>query len=140
MLRTRPLLVSYVVLLAFTDFLLDESMHIISVSYRLYTMLICIIYICSQLLFAVGTKLELVLTQLACEVAERHESVEGDLLIKPTNEHFWFNRPQLTLFLIHFILFLNAFEISYFFWIWVSFVFDVFMVVSPCHTIHTIFL
>ncbi|CAO2818930.1 unnamed protein product [Amaranthus hypochondriacus] len=76
------------------------------------------------LLFAVGTKLELVLTQLACEVAERHESVEGDLLIKPTNEHFWFNRPQLTLFLIHFILFLNAFEISYFFWIWVQYGFS----------------
>lgn len=116
------------------DLLLEEPKRVISVSYHLYILLICITYICSQLLFAVGTKLELVLTQLASEVAERHESVEGDLLIKPTNEHFWFNRPQFTLFLIHFILFLNAFEISYFFWIWVSFVSDVFMVVSRCLT------
>ncbi|XP_057517488.1 MLO-like protein 1 [Amaranthus tricolor] len=76
------------------------------------------------LLLAVGTKLEHVITKLAHEVAEKHIAIEGDLVVKPSDEHFWFNRPQITLFLIHFILFQNAFEIAYFFWIWVQYGFD----------------
>ena len=73
-----------------------------------------------QLLLAVGTKLEHVITELAHEVAEKHVAIEGELVVKPSDEHFWFNRPQIVLFLIHFILFQNAFEIAFFFWIWVS--------------------
>ncbi|XP_021762740.1 MLO-like protein 1 [Chenopodium quinoa] len=76
------------------------------------------------LLLAVGTKLEHVITELAHEVAEKHVAIEGDLVVKPSDEHFWFSRPQITLFLIHFILFQNAFEIAYFFWIWVQYGFD----------------
>ncbi|KAI3851538.1 hypothetical protein MKX03_012029 [Papaver bracteatum] len=76
------------------------------------------------LLLAVGAKLQHVITQLAHEVAEKHIAVEGDLVVKPSDEHFWFNRPRIILFLIHFILFQNAFEIAFFFWIWVEFGFN----------------
>ncbi|GMJ11298.1 MILDEW RESISTANCE LOCUS O 1 [Hibiscus trionum] len=76
------------------------------------------------LLLAVGTKLEHVIIQLAHEVAERHVAIEGELVVKPSDEHFWFNRPRIVLFLIHFILFQNAFEIAFFFWIWVQYGFD----------------
>ncbi|KAL5703479.1 MLO-like protein 1 [Ranunculus cassubicifolius] len=76
------------------------------------------------LLLAVGTKLEHVITQLAQEVAEKHVAIEGDLVVKPSDEHFWFSRPRIILFLIHFILFQNAFEIAFFFWILVQFGFD----------------
>lgn len=76
------------------------------------------------LLLAVGTKLEHVIAELAHEVAEKHVAIEGDLVVKPSDEHFWFSRPQITLFLIHFILFQNAFEIAYFFWIWVQYGFN----------------
>nr|AQX37911.1 MLO family protein [Hevea brasiliensis] len=76
------------------------------------------------LLLAVGTKLEHVITQLAHDVAEKHVAIEGDLVVKPSDEHFWFNRPYIILFLIHFILFQNAFEIAFFFWIWVQYGFD----------------
>ncbi|KAK7351944.1 hypothetical protein VNO77_11733 [Canavalia gladiata] len=76
------------------------------------------------LLLAVGTKLEHVITQLAHEVAEKHAAVEGDLVVKPSDDHFWFHRPHIVLFLIHFILFQNAFEIAFFFWIWVTYGFD----------------
>nr|AIZ94062.1 Mlo protein [Hevea brasiliensis] len=76
------------------------------------------------LLLAVGTKLEHVITQLAHDVAEKHVAIEGDLVVKPSDEHFWFNRPDIVLFLIHFILFQNAFEIAFFFWIWVQYGFD----------------
>lgn len=40
--------------------------------------------------------------------------------VNPSDEHFWFNRPAIILYLIQFILFQNSFEIAFFFWIWVS--------------------
>ncbi|KAL5990714.1 hypothetical protein ACLOJK_011618 [Asimina triloba] len=70
-----------------------------------------------QLLLAVGTKLEHVIIQLAHEVAEKHTAIEGDLIVQPSDDHFWLNRPKIVLYLIHFILFQNAFEIAFFFWI-----------------------
>ena len=73
-----------------------------------------------QLLLAVGAKLEHVISQLAHEVAEKHVAIEGDLVVRPSDDHFWFHRPCLVLHLIHFILFQNAFEIAVFFWILVS--------------------
>ncbi|KAI6702964.1 hypothetical protein NL676_012100 [Syzygium grande] len=76
------------------------------------------------LLLAVGTKLEHVITQLAHEVAEKHSAIEGELVVQPSDEHFWFQRPRIVLYLIHFILFQNAFEIAFFFWIWVQYGFD----------------
>ncbi|XVE62435.1 hypothetical protein DITRI_Ditri06bG0118000 [Diplodiscus trichospermus] len=76
------------------------------------------------LLLAVGSKLEHVITQLAHEVAEKHVAIEGELVVQPSDEHFWFDKPHIVLILIHFILFQNAFEIAYFFWIWVQYGFD----------------
>ncbi|XP_073149251.1 MLO-like protein 1 isoform X2 [Henckelia pumila] len=76
------------------------------------------------LLLAVGTKLEHIISQLAHEVAEKHIAIEGDLVVQPSDDHFWFRRPHIVLFLIHFILFQNAFELAFFFWIWVQFGFD----------------
>ncbi|PON56658.1 Mlo-related protein [Parasponia andersonii] len=76
------------------------------------------------LLLAVGTKLEHVITQLAHEVAEKHVAIEGELVVQPSDDHFWFSYPQFVLFLIHFILFQNSFEIAFFFWIWVQYSFD----------------
>lgn len=73
-----------------------------------------------QLLLAVGTKLEHIISQLAHEVAEKHIAIEGELVVKPSDDHFWFHRPRIVLLLIHFILFQNAFEIAFFFWILVS--------------------
>ncbi|KHN36809.1 MLO-like protein 11 [Glycine soja] len=39
--------------------------------------------------------------------------------LRPRDELFWFNKPELLLSLIHFILFQNAFELASFFWFWV---------------------
>ncbi|KAH6768270.1 Seven transmembrane MLO family protein [Perilla frutescens var. frutescens] len=73
------------------------------------------------LLLAVGTKLEHIIIQLAREVAQKHIAVEGDLVVKPSDDHFWFHRPRLVLILIHVILFQNAFEIAVFIWMLVTF-------------------
>lgn len=67
-----------------------------------------------------GTKLEHVILQLAHEIAEKHVAIEGELVVTPSDNHFWFDNPQIILLLIHFILFQNAFEIAFFFWILVS--------------------
>ncbi|PSS14153.1 MLO-like protein [Actinidia chinensis var. chinensis] len=83
-----------------------------------------IAFIPLMLLLAVGTKLEHVITQMAHEVAEKHVAIEGELVVKPSDDHFWFHRPRIVLFFIHFILFQNAFEIAFFFWIWVQYGFD----------------
>ncbi|KAL5542844.1 hypothetical protein UlMin_010554 [Ulmus minor] len=76
------------------------------------------------LLLAVGTKLEHVILQLAHDVAEKHVAIEGDLVIRPSDDHFWFHRPRLVLLLIHIIQFQNSFELAFFFWIWVQYKFD----------------
>ncbi|XP_037403725.1 MLO-like protein 1 isoform X3 [Triticum dicoccoides] len=76
------------------------------------------------LLLAAGTKLEHVIAQLARDVAEKHSALEGDLIVKPSDDHFWFGRPRIVLFLIHFILFQNAFEIAFFFWILTTYGFN----------------
>ncbi|KAL8129253.1 hypothetical protein V2J09_018408 [Rumex salicifolius] len=103
----------------------DDFKHVlVSLDIRGWHTYFWIAFIPFVLLLAVGTKLEHVIIQLAHQVAEKHAAIEGELVVKPSDDHFWFNRPHLILFLIHFILFQNAFEIAFFFWIWVQYGFD----------------
>lgn len=59
----------------------------------------------SQIILAVGTKLQAVLTRMALEISERHAVVQGIPLVQGSDKYFWFGRPQLVLHLIHFALF-----------------------------------
>ncbi|KAG6574804.1 MLO-like protein 1 [Cucurbita pepo subsp. pepo] len=116
----------------------DDFKHVVGISWYLWIFVVVflflnvngwhtyfwIAFIPFVLLLAVGTKLEHVITQLAHEVAEKHIAIEGELVVQPSDDHFWFQRPRFVLFLIHFILFQNAFEIGFFFWIWVQYGFD----------------
>ncbi|KAF6154308.1 hypothetical protein GIB67_026764 [Kingdonia uniflora] len=70
---------------------------------------------------AFGTKLQSIITQMALEIQERHAVVQGIPLVQVSDRHFWFGWPPLVLHLIHFTLFQNAFQITYFFWIWYEF-------------------
>nr|KYP42041.1 MLO-like protein 8 [Cajanus cajan] len=74
-----------------------------------------------QIIFAVGTKLQAALAMMAIEITERHAVVQGIPLVQGSDRYFWFGQPQLVLHLIHFALFQNAFQITYFLWIWYSF-------------------
>ncbi|CAH1434689.1 unnamed protein product [Lactuca virosa] len=69
-------------------------------------------------ILAVGTKLQAILTKMALEITERHAVVQGIPLVQASDKYFWFSKPHLILHLIHFALFQNAFQITYFFWIW----------------------
>ncbi|PHU26815.1 MLO-like protein 8 [Capsicum chinense] len=70
------------------------------------------------IILAVGTKLQAILTRMALDITERHAVVQGIPLVQASDKYFWFGRPRLVLHLIHFALFQNAFQITYFLWIW----------------------
>ncbi|XP_051194113.1 MLO-like protein 9 [Lolium perenne] len=72
-------------------------------------------------ILAIGTKLQAIIARMAVEITERHTVIQGMPVVKLSDEHFWFGKPQMVLHLIHFALFQNAFEITYFFWIWYEF-------------------
>ncbi|GAA0157055.1 hypothetical protein LIER_38395 [Lithospermum erythrorhizon] len=72
-------------------------------------------------LVLVGTKLELVIMEMAKQIEDRSTVVRGTPVVEPTNDFFWFNRPTWILFLIHFTLFENAFQMAYFLWSWYEF-------------------
>nr|GMD40714.1 MLO-like protein 13 [Ipomoea batatas] len=55
---------------------------------------------------------------MAQEFAEGNTtSSGGEAVIRPSDELFWFKSPKLVLYIIHFILFQNSFEIAFFVWI-----------------------
>ncbi|KAF5791121.1 hypothetical protein HanXRQr2_Chr09g0391061 [Helianthus annuus] len=70
------------------------------------------------IILAVGTKLQAILTKMALKITERHAVVQGIPLVQASDKYFWFSKPSLMLHLIHFVLFQNAFQITYFLWIW----------------------
>nr|VDC87104.1 unnamed protein product [Brassica rapa] len=72
------------------------------------------------LVLLVGTKLQHVIATLALENAGLTEYPSG-VKLRPRDELFWFNKPELLLSLIHFILFQNSFELASFFWFWWQF-------------------
>ncbi|CAN6312075.1 unnamed protein product [Urochloa humidicola] len=72
-------------------------------------------------ILAVGTKLQAIIATMAVEITERHTVIQGMPVVKLSDDHFWFRKPRLVLHLIHFASFQNAFEITYFFWIWYEF-------------------
>ncbi|RDY02163.1 MLO protein-like 1, partial [Mucuna pruriens] len=73
------------------------------------------------ILLLVGTKLELIIMEMAQEIQDRTTIVRGVPVVEPNNKYFWFNRPHWVIFLIHFTLFQNAFQIAYFLWTWYEF-------------------
>ncbi|KAK9054812.1 hypothetical protein SSX86_025891 [Deinandra increscens subsp. villosa] len=71
------------------------------------------------LLLLVGAHLEHIITKLARDVVEQRSDA-----VKPSDDHFWCNNPKIIIYLIHFILFQNSFEIGFFFWVWTTYGFD----------------
>nr|KYP64878.1 MLO protein isogeny 1 [Cajanus cajan] len=78
-------------------------------------------FIALQILLLVGMKLELIIMEMAQEIQDRTTIVRGVPVVEPNNKYFWFNKPQWIIFLIHFTLFENAFQIAFFLWTWYEF-------------------
>ncbi|KAL0920305.1 hypothetical protein M5K25_009430 [Dendrobium thyrsiflorum] len=73
------------------------------------------------ILLAVGTKLQAIIAKMAIQIKDRHAVVQGIPLVQLSDYHFWFKRPRLVLSIIHLTLFMNTFQLTYFFWIWYDF-------------------
>lgn len=58
-----------------------------------------------QIILLVGTKLLVIITKMGLTIQERGHVVKGVPVVQPRDDLFWFGRPQLILFLIHFVLF-----------------------------------
>lgn len=107
----------------------DEFKEIVGISWELWGYaVICIFFnlhglnfyfwialIPAILILLLGTKLQHVMARLAVENVG--DPIVGTQL-KPHDALFWFDKPQLLLWLIHFISFQNAFEMASFIWSW----------------------
>ncbi|GFP80997.1 mlo-like protein 3 [Phtheirospermum japonicum] len=65
----------------------------------------------------VGTKLEVIVAGMALHLTNRNTVIKGAPLVQPNDNLFWFKSTQLVLTLLHFTLFMNAFELSFFIWV-----------------------
>ncbi|CAL5387969.1 unnamed protein product [Camellia sinensis] len=74
-----------------------------------------------MIILLVGTKLQVIITKMGLRIEERGGVVKGTPVVEPGDELFWFNRPRLLLYLIHFVLFQNAFQLAFFAWAWYEF-------------------
>ncbi|KAK4734188.1 hypothetical protein R3W88_008449 [Solanum pinnatisectum] len=73
------------------------------------------------IILLVDTKLQVIITKMGLRIQERGEIVEGTPLVEPGDDIFWFNRPALLLFFMHFVLFQNAYQLAFFAWNWWKF-------------------
>uniref|UniRef100_M4ERK0 MLO-like protein n=1 Tax=Brassica campestris TaxID=3711 RepID=M4ERK0_BRACM len=64
----------------------------------------------------VGTKLQVIITKLGLLIQEKGDIVKGMPLVQPGDHLFWFGRPRFILFLVHLVLFTNAFQLAFFAW------------------------
>ncbi|KAG6785554.1 hypothetical protein POTOM_007118 [Populus tomentosa] len=87
--------------------------------YRWYT-LTWLTVVPLVILLLVGTKLELVIMEMAQDIQDRSHVVRGVPVVQPNNKFFWFNRPHWILLLIHYTLFQNAFQMAFFLWTWMG--------------------
>ncbi|KAH0664047.1 hypothetical protein KY284_028978, partial [Solanum tuberosum] len=65
----------------------------------------------------IGTKLETIVAQMALQLENQESVIIGSPLVQPNDSLFWFNQPQFVLTLLHYTLFINAFELAFFIWV-----------------------
>ncbi|KAH7537395.1 hypothetical protein FEM48_Zijuj03G0087900 [Ziziphus jujuba var. spinosa] len=68
------------------------------------------------IILLVGAKLQVIITKMGVRILETGDVVKGEPLVKPGDDLFWFGSPRFMLFLIHFVLFQNAFQLAFFAW------------------------
>ncbi|XVE61737.1 hypothetical protein DITRI_Ditri06bG0063600 [Diplodiscus trichospermus] len=78
-----------------------------------------------------GTKLEVIVARMALQINNQNTVIRGTPLVQPSDEFFWFRRPRFVLTLLHFTLFMNAFELAFFIWVSIQFGLD------SCYHDHT---
>nr|TKS14932.1 hypothetical protein D5086_0000038550 [Populus alba] len=64
------------------------------------------------IVLVLGTKLEVVVAEMALEIRDQSSVIKGAPLVRPDNSLFWFSHPKYVLPLIHFTLFMLQFGIK----------------------------
>nr|WDE40436.1 mildew resistance locus O [Manihot esculenta] len=67
-------------------------------------------------ILVIGAKLQVIITKMGLRIQERGDVVKGAPVVQLGDDLFWFGRPRLILFLIHLVLFQNAFQLAFFIW------------------------
>jgi mlo protein len=62
--------------------------------------------VCLQIVLVLGTKLEVVVAEMALEIHDQSSVIKGAPLVRPNNSLFWFSHPKYVLPLIHYTLFM----------------------------------
>ncbi|KAH7542598.1 MLO-like protein 3 isoform X1 [Ziziphus jujuba] len=73
------------------------------------------------MVLVLGTKLEVIVAKMALKLQNQHSVVAGTPLVEPNDDLFWFGHPKFVLTLLHFTLFMNAFELAFFVWVTVQY-------------------
>ncbi|WOL18659.1 hypothetical protein Cni_G27456 [Canna indica] len=73
------------------------------------------------IVLAVGTKLHVIVGKMAVQLDRQKKVITGAPPVQPNDDFFWFGYPRLVLFLLQLTFFQNAFELTFFIWIWYEF-------------------
>ncbi|CAK7357186.1 unnamed protein product [Dovyalis caffra] len=57
-------------------------------------------------MLVLGTKLEVVVAEMALEIQDQNSVIKGAPLVRPNNKLFWFSHPKFLLTLLHYTLFM----------------------------------
>ncbi|KAM1271456.1 hypothetical protein ACFX2J_032269 [Malus domestica] len=79
-----------------------------------------------------GAKLEYIVAKMALQIKEQNSVIVGTPLVRVNDDLFWFRKPRFVLLLLHYTLFLNAFEFAFFIWVSIQFGF------KSCYHEHTV--
>ncbi|XP_020596398.1 MLO-like protein 2 [Phalaenopsis equestris] len=75
-------------------------------------------------LLAIGTKLEVIITNMCLESNKNRVIVSGEVYVNPNDELFWFGQPRWLLLAIRFILIQNSFQLAFVIWSWYKYGFN----------------
>ncbi|KAF5467142.1 hypothetical protein F2P56_017000 [Juglans regia] len=68
------------------------------------------------IILLVGAKLHMIITKMGLRIQDTGDVVKGTPVVQPGDDLFWFGHPRFILFLIHLVLFQNAFQLAFFVW------------------------
>ncbi|KAA8544018.1 hypothetical protein F0562_021805 [Nyssa sinensis] len=73
------------------------------------------------IVLVLGTKLEVIVAEMALKLKDQNSVIKGAPVVQPNDKLFWFSHPNFVLTLLHFTLFMNAFEFAFFLWVTLQF-------------------
>ncbi|KAH0995723.1 hypothetical protein GBA52_019587 [Prunus armeniaca] len=90
-------------------------------------------YVPILVVLVLGTKLEHIIATMALQIKEQNSAVSETPLVQH-DDLFWFRKPKYVLVLLHYTLFVNAFEFAFFIWVTIQFW------LTSCYHEHTVII